>query len=191
MNHITQEQIKTIASTAKANTRWTAAMSTSQGYRQNRSSLHRLLPLGARASGNRWLHGGNIVELDATYLTCFHQIHSAHISNVISTCVWDVSTNNIYPGVHKCPLNVSELCTSGHMVNTSLVLTCMMITLTMSELYGDFIKRSLWVQIRNILETFEGTFELPESGYISDMCWDYIWNMSRMYSVETGQVSCI
>ena len=30
-----------------------------------------------------WEH----VELDATYSTCFHWIHSAHISNVISTCV--------------------------------------------------------------------------------------------------------
>ena len=104
------------------------------------------------------------------YSTCFCRIHSAHIQNVISSFFQLVFTNNIYPGVHKCSQNVSELCTSGHMVNTSLVLTCMMITLTMSELYGDFIKRSLWVQIRNILETFEGTFELPESGYILDTC---------------------
>ena len=42
------------------------------------------------------------MEFDAMYLTCFCQIHSAHIPNVISTCSQHVSTNNIYPGVHKC-----------------------------------------------------------------------------------------
>ena len=104
------------------------------------------------------------------YSTCFHQIHSAHIPNVISTCVPHVSTNNIYPGVHKCSQNVSKLCTHEYMVNTWLVLTYMMITLTTSKIIGDFIEGSLWAQVRNILETFKGTFELLESGYISDTC---------------------
>ena len=104
------------------------------------------------------------------YSTCVRRIHSAHIPNVISTFFQHVFTNNIYPGVHKCSQNVSKLCTSGNMVNTSLVLTCIMSTLQTSELHGDFIEISLWAQVRNILETFEGTFELPESGYISDTC---------------------
>ena len=104
------------------------------------------------------------------YSTCFRQIHSAHIPNVISTFFQPVSTNNIYPGVHKCSQNVSELCTSGNMVNTLLVLTCIMSTLQTSKLHGDFIEGSLWAQVRNILGTFEETFELLESGYISDTC---------------------
>ena len=56
------------------------------------------------------------------------------------------------------------------MVNTLLVLTCMMITLPTSELHSDFIEESLWAQVQNILGTFEGTFELPESGYIAETC---------------------
>ena len=41
--------------------------------------------LGARASGNRWEHVGNIERTGTIYLTCFHQAHFMHIYDVPGT----------------------------------------------------------------------------------------------------------
>ena len=48
-----------------------------------------------------------------------------------------------------------------------------------------------WIHSANVpnVDIFEGTFELLESGYISDICWGYIQNVNGMYLVGTMQVN--